>query len=98
ERVRMRNGPSENQVGGNSASVRNVISGNTAHGVELISAPNNLVQGNYIGTDITGQLDRDNSVDGVAIISTEGNLVGGTFGVNPSSGCVGECNLISGNN
>ena len=34
---------------------RNIISGNTAYGVEIQTASiDNIVEGNYIGTDVTG--------------------------------------------
>ena len=55
----------------------------------IIPGDGNKIQGNYIGTDVTGTLDLGNTYDGVA---TAGNntLVGGTT--------TAERNLISGNN
>jgi hypothetical protein len=50
-------GATNNTIGGTTAAARNIISGNTysdGFGVSIGSASNNLVQGNYIGTDVTG--------------------------------------------
>jgi parallel beta-helix repeat protein len=65
-------------IGGTTVETRNIIS-NNYEGIE-INSDNNLVQGNYIGTDITGLLDRGNRLDdGVEIQSSAtGNLIGGS--------------------
>ncbi len=70
---------SGNTIGGTLAAARNVIS-NNFEGIEINTA-NNVVQGNYIGTDAAGTLDRGNrSDDGVEIQGgATGNLIGGTF-------------------
>ena len=44
---------SNNTIGGTSAGARNIISGNKADPVD-VNGSNNLVQGNYIGTDVNG--------------------------------------------
>ena len=62
-------------IGGTTVAARNVISMNV-EGIE-INSDDNIVQGNYIGTDITGLLDRGNG-DGIEINSSTGNLIGGT--------------------
>jgi hypothetical protein len=69
---------SGNTIGGTSPEARNVIS-NNFEGIE-INTNVNVVQGNYIGTDITGLLDRGNhSDDGVEVQSgASGNLIGGS--------------------
>jgi hypothetical protein len=56
-----------------------VISANGGAGVLIdgIDASNNVVLGNYIGTDPTGLLDRGNAQHGVRIINADGTLVGG---------------------
>ncbi len=68
---------SGNRIGGTSAGARNVISKNF-EGIE-INTDDNVVQGNYIGTDVTGTLPRGNrSDDGVEIKnSATGNTIGG---------------------
>src|SRR5438128_863891 len=46
---------SNNTIGGTTAADRNVISGNTAYGVEISGgASNNIVLGNYVGVDASG--------------------------------------------
>ncbi len=71
-------GASSTTIGGTSVAARNVISMNF-EGIE-ISAANNVVQGNYIGTDAGGTLNRgQRSSDAVEIISGgTNNLIGGT--------------------
>lgn len=84
-------GASANTVGGTSPGARNVISANVADGVEMFSnADNNLVAGNYVGTDITGTFAIGNQGVGVgADTNSNGNTIGGTT--------AGARNLISGN-
>lgn len=84
--------PQGNTIGGTSAAARNVISGNTGHGVAFDRAlrpVGNTVQGNYIGTDVSGTMDLGNGADGIHIGSSRNVMVGGT---DP-----GASNLISGN-
>src|SRR5207253_6002286 len=83
------NGSPGNTIGGTAAGMRNVISGN-ARGIEIVngSATGNVVQGNLIGTDVTGTLSEGNG-DGVVIQDSPGNTVGGTT--------VAARNIISGN-
>ena len=71
-------GASSTTIGGTSVAARNVISMNF-EGIE-ISAANNVVQGNYIGTDAGGTLNRgQRSSDAVEIVSGgTNNLIGGT--------------------
>ena len=85
---------SSNTVGGTATAAQNVISGNTAQGVNIagnssISTANNLVAGNLIGTDATGGVAVGNLGGGVAIMDSSGNTVGGT--------ATGAGNVISGN-
>ena len=52
-------GAAGNTVGGAVPGARNVISGNDRHGIEIgkldkAATTNNVIQGNYIGTDATG--------------------------------------------
>jgi Right handed beta helix region len=56
----------------------NVISGNGAGGVELEGQGSNLVAGNLIGTDVTGQEAIRNDGDGIDLIDTAPNTIGGT--------------------
>lgn len=79
EGVVIANGASGNTVGGSSAGERNIISANNA-GVAIpgVTPNNNIVIGNYIGTDVTGTLDRGNLLRGVLIANGNNNRIGGT--------------------
>ena len=65
--------------GGACAGACNVISGNV-HGI-FISTPTiigDLVQGNYIGTDVTGLVAMGNALYGINLLDgTSGNMIGG---------------------
>jgi CSLREA domain-containing protein len=80
---------SGNLVGGTTAAARNVISANL-RGVLINGAPasNNLVQGNFIGTDLSGTAALGNT-RGVNLNGGTNNVVGGT--------APGARNVISGN-
>src|SRR5439155_11528360 len=63
-------------------------------GVDLFGGDDNTVQGNFIGTDVTGTIALPNPNTGVNINGTSNNVIGGltaTPGTPPG-------NLISGNN
>jgi hypothetical protein len=73
-------GTSNNTVGGTVAGARNVISGNEL-GIEMqvSGTSGNLIQGNYIGTDASGQTKIPNTNYGIAIFNaSNNNIVGGT--------------------
>jgi CSLREA domain-containing protein len=76
------NGGSLNRIGGPGAGERNVISGNNGIGVWIIGNSNS-VQGNYIGTDITGTQPVGNSTEGVFVGPGSQNAIGGR---NPGEG------------
>jgi CSLREA domain-containing protein len=81
-----------NTIGGTISTARNIISGNLKNGVEvdLVSGPvGNLVDGNYIGTDVTGAAKVGNSGNGVLLSTAANNTIGGTIS--------GARNFISGN-
>ena len=62
-------------IGGSEPGAGNVISGNLNRGITL-DGSNNLVQGNFIGTSVTGQ-PLGNARTGVEI-GGSGNIVGGS--------------------
>jgi hypothetical protein len=66
-------------IGGLITGARNVISGNGQDGVGIVgnNATGNVLQGNYIGTDVTGTQNLANSGNGVLITSASGNTIGG---------------------
>jgi hypothetical protein len=80
-------GSRNNTIGGTTPEARNLISGNIGNGV-LLQDLGNIVQGNFIGTDVTGTVTIGNTQAGVS--STGGSLIGG----NTSA----ARNVISGNN
>ncbi len=67
-------------IGGSLPWQRNVISANLAGGIQLQNSPNNVIEGNFIGTDASGTLARGNS--GIAVElrnpNSFGNLIGGS--------------------
>ncbi|WP_340094377.1 S8 family serine peptidase [Nostoc punctiforme] len=69
-----------NIIGGKTVKARNIISGNDNVGIYITesNANNNLIQGNYIGSDVTGTKDFGNTNNGVAILDASNNTVGGT--------------------
>jgi trimeric autotransporter adhesin len=80
------------RIGGATTVERNIISGNTQSGIRLTSASanNNIVSGNYIGTDATGSIARGNLSGGVQIVAgANNNTIGG---LTTAAG-----NVISGN-
>ena len=75
-------------IGGPSPGQRNIISGNYQHGIWVLT-DNVVIQGNYIGTDVTGTVPLGNSSEGIHVGTGDNTLIGGS---NP-----GEGNVISGN-
>jgi hypothetical protein len=86
----------ENVVGGVVAAHRNLVSGNGQFGVRVRIAAGNVIQGNRIGTDLTGTLPLPNGTGlggdaGVLVQQgATGTLIGGTN--------AGAGNLIASNN
>lgn len=79
---------SNNQIGGKNNADRNLILGGIR--IDGPDATGNLVEGNYIGTDVTGTLKLDTWSTGVSInLAAQNNTVGG---MDPLAR-----NLISGN-
>jgi CSLREA domain-containing protein len=88
--VFIESGPS-NTVGGTTAASRNLISGNGLKGIDISNsaASGNVVQGNYIGTDLSGTAAIANDEHGISIDGAPNNTIGGT--------AVGAGNVVSGN-
>ena len=77
-----------NVIGGSSPSSRNLLSGNgNAIGVE--SSDGTVIQGNLIGTDVTGTKALANSGGGISLSNANNTTIGGSE--------AGERNVISGN-
>ncbi|MEP7288421.1 MAG: hypothetical protein ABI947_21940 [Chloroflexota bacterium] len=77
-------GANHNTIGGTTAAERNIVSGNKITGIALsdiggTGTDYNIVQGNYVGTDITGTKAIPNSNSGFFIDSgSSNNIIGGT--------------------
>ncbi len=69
--------PGSNTIGGTVVADRNLISGNTSHGIEIVGATLDSVIGNYIGTNAAGTAALANGGNGVNIDGGNQNTVGG---------------------
>ena len=80
-----------NVIGGTDGAARNLISGNGNRGVLINAngARDNVIQGNYIGTDANGTAKLANAFSGVEVFNSSSNTIGGTLS--------GTRNVISGN-
>jgi len=95
--VQIRGGSIGNVIGGTTASARDIISGSGYYGVGIGESGTsaNLVEGDYIGTDLTGTQAVPNGSSGgsgVGVLlggGTTGNVIGGSS--------AGARNIISGN-
>jgi hypothetical protein len=90
--INVQSGASNNLIGGGVPATRNLISGNGSSGIILYGSgtDNNVVSGNYIGTDKDGDTSLQNDYIGVYLSGgSQGNTIGGDT--------AGERNLISGN-
>ncbi len=107
--VELDSGSSGNTIGGTLSGAGNLVSGNSQNGILVQAASDNLIEGNYIGTDATGTLPLGNGTGVQILNSSIGNTIGGTtdaaanvISANSSSAIVitdsfGGDNLIVGN-
>ncbi len=82
------NGADNTTIGGTTALARNIISGNAQDGISLGTGIDSLVEGNYLGTDVTGKLALANN-EGLDFTNASYATIGGTV--------KGAGNLLSGN-
>ena len=90
--VELDNGATGNTIGGTTAIMRNLISGNTEDGVHIVDSGtnDNVVEGDYIGVNVDGTGAVPNGASGVAIYaSASDNTIGGSV--------AGSGNVVSGN-
>jgi titin len=66
-----------NVIGGTNSGNGNVISGGNGHGIYLLNANSNLVQGNFIGVNASATAALGNANDGIVLYGSGGNLIGG---------------------
>ncbi|MCA9062476.1 MAG: hypothetical protein KDA96_05440, partial [Planctomycetaceae bacterium] len=90
-----------NLIGGGEPGQGNIVSGNTNSGlsISLAASAGNLIQGNQIGTDITGTLDLGNTGDGILITdAATANVVQSNLIVNNTGNGIfiddGSANII----
>ena len=97
--VEINNG-SKNLIGGTVSGARNIITGNgisssnsvipgVGINIQGVSATGNFIQGNFIGTDITGKTSLNNSAQTGIYIAGNNNTIGGAT--------IAARNIISGN-
>src|SRR5262249_42993773 len=94
--VLITNGASFNTLGGGTGGAGNVISGNTAIGVEISGGgtSSNLIAGNFIGTEAGGEVGLGNGGGVVIHAGSTYNVIGTDGdGLNDAA----EANVISGN-
>jgi uncharacterized repeat protein (TIGR01451 family) len=81
-----------NTIGGTDASDQNLIAGNGGYGIELQGDGLNVVRGNYVGLEASGNEARPNLLGGILIRSSNNDIGGAT-----SFEDCAPCNVISGN-
>ena len=66
-------------IGGGEPGAGNLVSGNVVGGISLggLFTSDNVVQGNRIGTDVTGSAPLPNGANGISIEGSEDNTIGG---------------------
>ena len=79
-------------IGGTTAASRNVVSGNGSYGIRFANGTGLVVQGNFIGTDVTGLAPLGNHQYGI-LAEAAGVTIGGSA---PGSGNVVCANATSG--
>jgi titin len=87
--VTVSGGSSDDLIGGVVAGAGNLISGNVT-GVRVIAAVRTVVQGNFVGTDITGTTALANTFRGVSVSGNSTDVVIG-------GSTLAATNLVSGN-
>ncbi len=88
--INLENGADNTVIGGTAAGAGNLVSENGASGIRITNSTACTIQGNFIGTDISGTASLPNTFSGVVLqAGADGNTVGGS--------AAGAGNLISGN-
>lgn len=84
-------GGNGNTIGGSTTSARNVIAGSNAGILIFFGSSNNVIRGNFIGTNASGSVQSGfgAAAGGIFIVGGQNNIIGGT--------AEGEGNVIAGN-
>lgn len=77
-----------NQIGGSTAGERNILAGNTRFGIGVFGSAMNRVEGNYIGTDKTGNSALGNSTGILVEDSPDNSFIGNVISGNEDRGLV----------
>ncbi|MGD0711380.1 MAG: T9SS type A sorting domain-containing protein, partial [Bacteroidales bacterium] len=89
EGIEIMGGPYSNTIGGATADKQNIVSGNKDVGIRAVNSNSNIIKGNYVGLNRTGN---------AAIKNTEGISIEGTSKYNIIGGyTAAERNYVSGN-
>ena len=77
-------------IGGTDSGARNILSGNSFHGIRLSGGGGHTIQGNYIGTDVNGTTAVGNGRLGIQVTTdSNSSVIGGS--------AAGATNVISAN-
>jgi hypothetical protein len=85
----VKSGADSTVIGGTSVAERNLISGNAGQGINVDGAKNIIIQGNFIGVDVSGTKALPNTDVGVYVKNSANSIIGGAT---PGAG-----NVIAGN-
>ncbi len=89
EGIEIMGGPYSNTIGGATADKQNIVSGNRDVGIRAVNSNSNIIKGNYVGLNRTGN---------AALRNTEGISIEGTSKYNIIGGyTTAERNYVSGN-
>lgn len=86
----------DDAISTNANHMRNVSSGNGTDGIRISGGDDQVIAGNYAGTDLTGTVSIPNGGYGVQMITNVDNLILGTDSDGDDD--IKERNIISGNN
>ncbi len=92
-------GATASTIGGTSAAARNVVGGQAVAGIQDNGSTRSLIEGNYVGTDVTGTVALPNGTGISVSAGAVGDVVGGaaTGAGNLASGNTGQGIFVGGN-